>query len=83
MYTFGEVTHDPHTGRQLNAADRLRDLIEEIELRQGSRAGGKDGAWPGRRNRSLLSVTQPAISYALAWPTTAERRNGTRHLPGR
>jgi hypothetical protein len=40
MYTFGEVTHDPHTGRQLNAADRLRDLIEEIELRQGSRAGG-------------------------------------------
>ncbi len=26
IYTFGEVTHDPATGRQLNAGDRLRQL---------------------------------------------------------
>ena len=25
VYTFGEVSHDPATGRQLNVADRLHD----------------------------------------------------------
>ena len=33
IYTFGEGTHDRETRRQLNAGERLRDLIEEIEVR--------------------------------------------------
>jgi len=32
VYTFGEVTFDPETSRQLNAQERRRDLIEEIVL---------------------------------------------------
>ena len=32
IYTFGQVTHDPDTGRQVNPHDRLRDMLEEIEL---------------------------------------------------
>ena len=32
IYTFAETTPDPATGRADPAAQRLRDLIEEIEL---------------------------------------------------
>src|SRR4029078_9327656 len=32
VYTFVENTPDPATGRTLPAAQRLRDLMEEIEL---------------------------------------------------
>lgn len=32
LYTFGAVHHDSITGKQLNAADRLRQLIAEMEL---------------------------------------------------
>lgn len=32
VYTFGEVTADPETGRTPSPQERLRDLVEEIEL---------------------------------------------------
>jgi len=32
IYTFAEVTPDPATGRTVTPAQRLRDLLEEIEL---------------------------------------------------
>jgi len=32
VYTFAETTPDPRTGQTISAAQRLRDLIEEIEL---------------------------------------------------
>ena len=32
LYTFGEATPDPRTGRTVSAEQRLRDLMEEIEL---------------------------------------------------
>ena len=32
LYTFAETPMDPATGRQLGAGERLRHLLEEIEL---------------------------------------------------
>ncbi len=32
MYSFAELTPDPITGHKLSAAERVRDLLEEIEL---------------------------------------------------
>lgn len=32
IYTFAENTPDPRTGHTVRAAERLRNLIEEIEL---------------------------------------------------
>ncbi len=32
IYTFAETTPDPSTGHTISAAQRLRDLVGEIEL---------------------------------------------------
>jgi hypothetical protein len=32
IYTFAELTPDPASGRTVTPAQRLRDLVEEIEL---------------------------------------------------
>ncbi|MGZ8469790.1 MAG: LLM class flavin-dependent oxidoreductase, partial [Gemmatirosa sp.] len=32
IYTFAETTLDPRTGRATNAQERLRHLLEEVEL---------------------------------------------------
>ena len=32
VYTFAETTPDPATGKTIGTAQRLRDLLEEIEL---------------------------------------------------
>jgi hypothetical protein len=32
LYTFAEMTPDPATGETPNPAQRLRDLLEEVEL---------------------------------------------------
>jgi hypothetical protein len=32
IYSFGELTPDPQTGRQVTPAERMHDLLEEVEL---------------------------------------------------
>ncbi len=32
LYTFGDVSTDPVTGRRVGPAERLRNLVEEIVL---------------------------------------------------
>jgi probable LLM family oxidoreductase len=71
IYTFGEVTHDPDTGRQLNAADRLRDLIEEIELADQV---GLDVFAVGEHHRPDYAVSAPAVVLAAG----AARTGGIR-----
>ena len=61
IYTFGEVTHDPETGRQLNAADRLRDLVEEMELADQV---GLDVFAVGEHHRPDYAVSSPAVVLA-------------------
>ena len=71
LYTFGEVTHDPETGRQLNAAERLRDLLEEIEL--ADQVGLAVYA-VGEHHRPDYAVSSPAVVLAAAAERTKQIR---------
>jgi probable LLM family oxidoreductase len=63
IYTFAERTPDPATGRLVSPAQRLRDLIEEIELADQV---GLDVFGVGEHHRPDYVVSAPAIVLAAA-----------------
>lgn len=63
IYTFAETTPDPATGRTIGAAERLRDLLEEIELADQV---GLDVFGVGEHHRSDYAVSAPAVVLAAA-----------------
>ncbi len=63
VYTFGEVTPDPRTGQMVSPAQRLHDLIEEIELADQA---GLDVFGVGEHHRPDYSVSAPAVVLAAA-----------------
>src|SRR3954453_19144081 len=71
IYTFGEVTHDWETGKQLNAAGRLRDLLEEIELAEQV---GLDVFAVGEHHRPDYAVSAPAVVLAAGAARTKKIR---------
>jgi probable LLM family oxidoreductase len=71
VYTFGELTQDPATGHLLSPAERLRDLIEEIELADQV---GLDVFGLGEHHRSDYIVSAPAVVLAAAAERTKRIR---------
>jgi len=71
VYTFGELTQDPATGHLLSPAQRLRDLIEEIELADQV---GLDVFGLGEHHRSDYIVSAPAVVLAAAAERTKRIR---------
>src|SRR5256885_16357559 len=71
VYTFAEVTPDPETGRTVTPEQRLRDLLEEIELADRV---GLDVFGVVEHHRPDFAVSAPAVVLAAA----AER---TRRIP--
>src|SRR5690242_13587816 len=71
VYTFAETTPDPHTGHVISSAQRLRDLIEEVELADQV---GLDVFGIGEHHRPDFAVSAPAVVLAAA----AERTNRIR-----
>jgi probable LLM family oxidoreductase len=63
VYTFAEATPDPATGRTISAEERLRDLLEEIELADQV---GLDVFGVGEHHRSDYVVSAPPIVLAAA-----------------
>jgi probable LLM family oxidoreductase len=63
LYTFAEATLDPATGHPTDVAQRLRDLIEEIELADQV---GLDVFGVGEHHRPDYAVSAPAIVLAAA-----------------
>jgi probable LLM family oxidoreductase len=63
IYTFAERTPDPRTGHLVSAAQRLRDLIEEIELADQV---GLDVFGVGEHHRPDYVVSSPAVVLAAA-----------------
>jgi probable LLM family oxidoreductase len=63
VYSFAETRFDPVTGRQLEAADRLRRLLEEIELADRV---GLDVFGVGEHHRPDYAVSAPAVVLAAA-----------------
>ena len=58
LYTFAETTPDPGTGRTVSSAQRLHDLIEEIELADQV---GLDVFGVGEHHRPDYAVSAPAV----------------------
>ncbi|WP_243373328.1 LLM class flavin-dependent oxidoreductase [Microvirga solisilvae] len=63
IYTFAERTPDPKTGHLVSAEQRLRDLIEEIELADQL---GIDVFGVGEHHRADYVASAPAVVLAAA-----------------
>src|SRR5215204_2082081 len=70
VYTFGERTADSN-GRVMEAAQRLRDLIEEVELADQV---GLDVFGVGEHHRPDFAVSAPAVVLAAAAARTERIR---------
>ena len=71
IYTFAETTPDPHTGRTISPRERLRDLLEEIELADQV---GLDVFGVGEHHRPEFAVSAPAVVLAAAAQRTRRIR---------
>ena len=71
VYTFAELTPDPDTGATVATAQRLTDLIEEIELADEV---GLDVFGVGEHHRSDFAVSSPAVVLAAAAARTRRIR---------
>jgi probable LLM family oxidoreductase len=63
IYTFAELTPDPKTGQTVSAHQRLRDLVEEIELADQV---GLDVFGVGEHHRPDFAVSSPVVVLAAA-----------------
>jgi probable LLM family oxidoreductase len=71
IYTFAELVPDPVTGETVTARQRLRDLIEEIELADQL---GLDVFGVGEHHRPDFAVSAPAVALAAAAERTERIR---------
>ena len=71
LYTFAEMTPDPATGEAPNPAQRLRDLLEEVELADRL---GLDVFGVGEHHRPEFAVSAPAVVLAAAAARTRRIR---------
>jgi len=71
LYTFGDVGTDPRTGRKVGPAERLKNLIEEIELADQV---GLDVFGLGEHHRPDYAVSAPAVVLAAAASRTKNIR---------
>src|SRR2546423_7049632 len=63
VYTFAETTPDPRTGRTMSAVQRLKDLLEEIEVADQV---GLDVFGVGEHHRPDFVVSAPAVVLGAA-----------------
>ena len=71
IYTFAETALDPATGRQAGAPQRVRDLLEEIELADQV---GLDVFGVGEHHRPDYAVSSPVVVLAAAAARTKRIR---------
>ena len=71
IYTFAELRGDPSGGQAIGAQQRLRDLLEEIELADEV---GLDVFGVGEHHRPDFAVSAPAVVLAAAAERTKRIR---------
>ena len=75
LFTFGEITADPVTGRAINPAVRLREFIDLAKL--GDQAG-LDVFGVGEHHRPDFAIASPAgVLAAIAQATERIRLTST------
>ena len=63
IYTFVEISPDPVTGKPVNAHQRIKDLMEEIELAEQV---GLDIFAVGEHHRAEYAISAPAVILGAA-----------------
>src|SRR5678810_171729 len=63
IYTFADITPNPNAGTKLGAQQRLKDLMEEIELAEQV---GFDIFAVGEHHRPDYAVSSPAVVLGAA-----------------
>ena len=71
IYTFADITADPLTGKMISAHDRVRNLLEEIELAEQV---GLDIFAVGEHHRPDYVVSSPAVILGAAAARTKKIR---------
>ncbi len=71
VYTFGDVHRDPRTGTTISPEQRLKNLVEEIELADQV---GLDVFGVGEHHRPDFAVSSPAVVLAAAAARTRRIR---------
>ena len=71
IYTFAELTPDPETGRTVTPAQRLANLVEEMELADQV---GLDVFGVGEHHRADFAVSAPAVVLAAGAARTSRIR---------
>jgi probable LLM family oxidoreductase len=71
IYSFGEATPDPQTGRTISVHERVKRLLEEIELADKV---GLDVYGLGEHHRREFVVSAPAVVLAAAAARTKRIR---------
>lgn len=71
IYTFAEITPDPLTGKAISTHQRIRNLMEEIELAEQV---GLDVFAVGEHHRPDFAVSSPAVILAAAAVKTKKIR---------
>ena len=71
LYTFADVGTDPVTGHSVSPAERLRNLVEEIELADQL---GLDFFGLGEHHRPDYAASAPAVALAAAASRTKNIR---------
>ncbi len=71
IYTFAETTPDPKTGQTISSAQRLRNLIEEMELADQV---GLEIVGVGEHHRPDFAVSAPAVVLAAGAERTKRIR---------
>src|SRR5213082_1456588 len=71
IYSFGEATPDPESGRTISAHERVRRLLDEIELADKV---GLDVYGLGEHHRREFAVSAPAVVLAAAAARTTRIR---------
>lgn len=74
IFTFGAMTPDPSSGVRISAGERLRNLIEEIELADQV---GLDVFAVGEHHRADYAVSSPAVVLAAAATRTKNIQLGS------
>jgi alkanesulfonate monooxygenase SsuD/methylene tetrahydromethanopterin reductase-like flavin-dependent oxidoreductase (luciferase family) len=77
IYTFADAVPSPLTGEAISPAQRLRNLIEEIEVADQV---GLDIFGVGEHHRPEYAVSAPAVSTRWAILQTPRKRRETSML---
>ena len=71
VYTFGDITPDPHTGKAIGVPQRYAEILEAAKLAD---AAGLDVFGVGEHHRLDIAISSPAVVMAAIGAVTRRIR---------